>query len=1416
MSTYSAGSASLTIVPDARQFREKLEADLRNVRAEYAVQITADLARARADIDKFRAEQEAKAVHLRAEVDRNHLKKSMEGAKGDFENLASVLGEAGKIRLAVVGIDLLPSLATGLVAVTQAMEQLAEGALALPGILAGVGASVGTLLLGLGGVKEAWTAIDKVASESGADQARLAEQATAATNTLRNAKADEAKAQKDVAQAYEDARNQLEDLNIQQRGGVLSEKEAILGAAKARRDLATGRHKDALDEQEAQLRVEEADQRVVEARQHNIEIQQKVSEQNAKGIEGSDRVVAANERLTRSHEAVQQAQASVANLGAGGAGDKAAEAMAKLAPNARQFVQTMLDLKPAFMDLRNTDAQNLFEGLGAALKTLAARDLPNLKTGIGGIATAMNRDFKQLFGSLGSDSTRGLIDRILGNTANSNQRVKAAIDPMVRAIGTLTAASSDTLPRLADAVGAVADRFDQFISAADKDGRLSKWINDGETAFTHLGDIVLNIGEMFHGLNTALGGKGLLASLDDVTEHFKALINSTDGQQKLAKFFQEGREEFAKWKPVIEDLAKLLPPMFQAAHQAADEYLPVIKSITDFMAKHPELVKQAVDAYLLWKTVLEPIGAVTKAIGGASEAVKALITYVNGVGPAATKTAATVQAASAAEAAAQEQVGVSALEAEAAMGAGGASRLGKLGQFLGKAGPIGILGIGAYLAGEQLDQYQAQHPGDPNNPITQQLQGNPGYQQFLQSQQGNGGQPSPSPNPAPHPAPAAPGTLPNATDWKRLADQGDPMAKWVMAGKDPEDQAKRAAWLDAHDSDRNAPFTPPASYDSGGPTHNSGGGQLAVVHPKEYVANATGRSTLGDSFLAEANQGHINLGLLPHFDDGGPGDKFLSGVQQGVGGPIGSMIGMFSGSGSRGGGGPIPGIWGLMGAGSDPNAQQAWGGQTANWFGNFASKNLMSAGTTLLQGGLGLVGLENSILSPNNAWNQAAQNTAGFFLGDKSPFRSTMGSPADLSGADIGSATIPVGGGSIQIPTYKTAQGPAGSSPSGMVNSDGSLSPAAQHAIQYAQAHALGQKYVYGGIGPTGYDCSGIASAIYAQAKGLPQNQRYFTTESDFAALGFQPGYARGDLNIGVMRGGGGPNSHMVLTLPNGINVESGGASDTTMYGGAAKGALDLPLHWHLALSGNQGVGAVPGLYDDGGPLPTGLSLAMNKTGQQEQVYTAEQHAQAQRALQAIGNAQQVTPASPQIPDAQQMRPPAQPAPPPPPQPTPEPPPAAPAQPGGPISPAPLLAPQALAGAPSSQDHNLKVVDTAIASGAEAIGNAAAAAMSVGGMGGGAGGQFIAGLAKQGGKIATNAANVVSSFLVGNVTPGTNANAYGAPLRPPQISPNVAAAPNVQWNISGNYELRSAMEQAELKQAQEAQTYLAHHGRISG
>lgn len=288
--------------------------------------------------------------------------------------------------------------------------------------------------------------------------------------------------------------------------------------------------------------------------------------------------------------------------------DAANKALAELSPNAADAVKTVAGLKGTFTELRNIGSQNLFAGVSQGLMGLAGNLLPAATRGIDGISRALNQNLLQAMTSLGSGSSQGFLERIFGNTAGAQSKLTAAIDPIIHAFGTLAAAGSDSLPRLADAVGKVAERFNNFITAADGDGRLQKWIGDGLTGFTNLGNIVLNIGKSFTAITQAAGGgAGLLSTLQSATASMSTFLNSTEGQNKLKNFFETGRQQLGQLRDIAVQLAPVLGGVFQAGLNATNLWLPVIKQVLDILNRIPGGAEGVVTAFVAWKTIQGPV-----------------------------------------------------------------------------------------------------------------------------------------------------------------------------------------------------------------------------------------------------------------------------------------------------------------------------------------------------------------------------------------------------------------------------------------------------------------------------------------------------------------------------------------------------------------------------------------------------------------------------------------------------------------------------------------------------------------------------------------------------------------------------------------------------------------------------------------
>ncbi|TQN30620.1 TP901 family phage tail tape measure protein [Haloactinospora alba] len=165
-----------------------------------------------------------------------------------------------------------------------------------------------------------------------------------------------------------------------------------------------------------------------------------------------------------------------------------------------------------------------------------------------------------------------------------------------------------------------------------------------------------------------------------------------------------------------------------------------------------------------------------------------------------------------------------------------------------------------------------------------------------------------------------------------------------------------------------------------------------------------------------------------------------------------------------------------------------------------------------------------------------------------------------------------------------------------------SASERLQRAARFARKQH-GDPYVWGGVGPNGYDCSGFMAAIENKIRGTHPYSRRYTTHnfSGGGPAGWERGL-RSPFMIGNTHSGVG---HQAGTLM-GVNVEAAGGGKGVRVGTSARGAGAgmftsrwgfAPVAGDSTASGKSRGGVVA---DRGATLSPGLNLLNNRTGKPE------------------------------------------------------------------------------------------------------------------------------------------------------------------------------------------------------------------------
>ncbi|AXH49774.1 tail length tape measure protein [Gordonia phage Pleakley] len=465
----------------------------------------------------------------------------------------------------------------GLTALVGAASQAAGALGLLPAAATAAGAGLAAIAIGAAGIGGAFSALGKESASAGNAVEQSASQQASAQRQIEQADRGLATAHRGVTRALEDlnaarkdAVRRLRDMNDELKMAPLNEREAALAIKEATKRLqeayASG---DSLEIEGAQIDLEKSKLQYDQLKKQNSDLAADVAEANKKGVEGDSQVIQAKDGVTDAVNGLKDAQDALASAmesaaestkSMAGGVDQLAQAMAKLSPNAQDFVRKVHALGPAWTETRKFIQDRLFEGMGDAVTNLATRQLPVLKIGLAGIAGELNGGVREALGVFSTASAAKDFATTLENIRQMWSGIADSFAPFSQGFIDVTTVGSEFMPRLGTAVRDMAFSFRDSMAEWRADGTMQNFFETSLTMAKQLGRILGNVGAILYQVFSAgaeVGG-GFLNTIETATAELREFLGSAEGQEGLKTFFEGVKVAVQTLAPIIQIVASTL------------------------------------------------------------------------------------------------------------------------------------------------------------------------------------------------------------------------------------------------------------------------------------------------------------------------------------------------------------------------------------------------------------------------------------------------------------------------------------------------------------------------------------------------------------------------------------------------------------------------------------------------------------------------------------------------------------------------------------------------------------------------------------------------------------------------------------------------------------------------------------------
>lgn len=305
--------------------------------------------------------------------------------------------------------------------------------------------------------------------------------------------------------------------------------------------------------------------------------------------------------------------------------EELAKSMAKLAPEAQEFVKALSGLKSEFKALQLDVQGRLFDGLGDSVTQLSKSVLPDVGSALGRTSDSLNAMALGVVDAADKLGKNGVLDTALKGATNGLQNLEKVPGRVVTGFGQIAAAAAPAFERITKAVDNVSKDIADKLTEAFNNGTLDTAINDAIDLIKQLGSIGGNVlgtlRAVFAGLTT--DGRGLFDILENLTQGFQDIAEQRDFQDFLHELALTGDSLVKNVLPLLQEaveilapaLAELGPPIRDFLDQVGPELKPLLEELGPILLDLAEIFKdQMPTAIAFAKAAIEDITVILQGV----------------------------------------------------------------------------------------------------------------------------------------------------------------------------------------------------------------------------------------------------------------------------------------------------------------------------------------------------------------------------------------------------------------------------------------------------------------------------------------------------------------------------------------------------------------------------------------------------------------------------------------------------------------------------------------------------------------------------------------------------------------------------------------------------------------------------------